>query len=137
MKRPNGIGTVETQFFTFDELFLELGEKLVRSPWLMKPKGHCASRIKKLFLILHALTGDAHVAGWHEGDKKPGWWDEMVGPGRAFDTDKYFVICSNVLGGCKGSTGPASLNPKTGKTYGLEFPIITIGDIVNAQEKLI
>lgn len=136
-EKANGIGTVETQFFTFDELFLELGEKLGPVTLAYETYGTLNNQKNNAILILHALTGDAHVAGWHEGDKKPGWWDEMVGPGRAFDTDKYFVICSNVLGGCKGSTGPASLNPKTGKTYGLEFPIITIGDIVNAQEKLI
>ena len=66
-------------------------------------------------LICHALSGDAHVAGVHEGDDKPGWWDAVVGPGKAFDTDRYYVICSNVLGGCKGSTGPSSINPATNK----------------------
>ena len=88
-------------------------------------------------LILHALTGDAHAAGFHEGDKDPGWWDNMIGPGKAFDTDRYFIICSNVIGGCRGSTGPAALNPKTGKPYALDFPLVTIGDMVNAQRHLI
>jgi homoserine O-acetyltransferase len=88
-------------------------------------------------LILHALTGDAHAAGFHEGDKDPGWWDTMIGPGKAFDTDRYFIICSNVIGGCRGSTGPASLNPKTGKPYALDFPLVTIGDMVNAQRRLV
>ena len=88
-------------------------------------------------LICHALTGDAHAAGWHEGDKKPGWWDIVIGPGKALDSEKYFIICSNVLGGCKGTTGPSSINPKTGNPYGLNFPVVTIGDMVNVQKKLI
>lgn len=88
-------------------------------------------------LVCHALSGDAHAAGRHDGDKKPGWWDIAIGPGKAFDTGKYFVICSNIIGGCKGSTGPSSVNPATGKPYGLEFPVITIGDMVNVQKKLV
>ncbi|PIP19772.1 MAG: homoserine O-acetyltransferase, partial [Candidatus Omnitrophica bacterium CG23_combo_of_CG06-09_8_20_14_all_41_10] len=88
-------------------------------------------------MVLHALSGDAHVAGFHKGDEKPGWWDDMIGPGKAFDTEKYFIICSNVIGGCKGSTGPSSLNAETGKPYGLDFPIITISDMINAQKHLI
>ncbi|MBU1695213.1 MAG: homoserine O-acetyltransferase [Verrucomicrobia bacterium] len=89
-------------------------------------------------LILHALSGDAHVAGRHgPDDKKPGWWDEAVGPGRAFDTDRYFFICSNIIGGCQGSTGPSSLNPKTGNPYGLTFPVLTIADMVEAQRLLL
>jgi homoserine O-acetyltransferase/O-succinyltransferase len=88
-------------------------------------------------LILHALTGDAHAAGYHEGDDRPGWWDEMIGPGKAFDTERYFVICSNVLGGCQGTTGPSSINPQTGRRFGLEFPLITIADMVEAQRRLL
>jgi homoserine O-acetyltransferase len=88
-------------------------------------------------LILHALTGDAHAAGYHKGEKDPGWWDSMIGPGKAFDTNRYFIICSNVIGGCRGSTGPASANPKTGRPYGLEFPLVTIKDMVDAQVRLI
>lgn len=89
-------------------------------------------------LITHALSGDAHVCGRHAPeDPKPGWWDEMVGPGRAIDTNRYFVICSNVLGSCAGSTGPRSVNPDTGNPYNLDFPVITIRDMVRAQRYLI
>jgi homoserine O-acetyltransferase len=88
-------------------------------------------------LVLHALSGDAHAAGFHKGAKRAGWWDEMIGQNKALDTEKYFIICSNVIGGCRGSTGPSSINPKTGKPYGTEFPIITIQDMVNAQIRLI
>jgi homoserine O-acetyltransferase len=89
-------------------------------------------------LILHALSGDAHAAGFnHPHERQPGWWDIMIGPGKAFDTRKYFVICSNVLGGCKGSTGPSSINPQTGRPFALDFPMVTIHDMVNAQRALI
>src|SRR5262249_45734839 len=84
-------------------------------------------------LICHALTGDQHVASEHPVTKKPGWWETMVGPGRPIDTAKYFVICPNVLGACMGTTGPSSTNPKTGKPWGLELPVITIRDMVRAQ----
>jgi len=88
-------------------------------------------------LICHALSGDAHVAGRHAAsDRKPGWWDEAVGHGKAFDTDKYFVICSNVIGGCSGSTGPSSINPETSRPYGLSFPVVTVADMVEAQRWL-
>jgi homoserine O-acetyltransferase len=88
-------------------------------------------------LICHALTMDQHVASTHPMTGKPGWWDRMVGPGKPIDTDRYFVICSNVIGGCMGSTGPASTDPKTGAPYGLAFPVITIGDMVRAQAMLV
>ena len=89
-------------------------------------------------LVTHALSGDAHVAGRHSAnDKRPGWWDMMIGPGKGLDTDKYFVICANVIGGCSGSTGPSSEDPATGKPYGTDFPMITIADMVNAQMLLL
>src|SRR5207248_4267838 len=88
-------------------------------------------------LICHALTGDQHVFNVHPVTQKPGWWETMVGPGRPIDTDRYFVICPNVLGACMGTTGPASTNPRTGMPWGLEFPVITIRDMVRAQAMLL
>lgn len=87
-------------------------------------------------LICHALSGDHHVAGYYPGDSKPGWWDSYVGPNKPIDTNKFFVVCSNNLGSCRGSTGPASLNPQNGKIYGLDFPIVTCRDWVNSQNEL-
>jgi len=88
-------------------------------------------------LIAHALTMDQYVASENPVTGKPGWWENMVGPGKPIDTDRFFVICANILGGCMGSTGPASINPATGKPWGLDFPVITIGDMVDAQVRLI
>jgi len=88
-------------------------------------------------LICHALTGDQYVASHHPITGKPGWWSSMVGPGKIIDTDIYYVICANVIGGCMGSSGPASINPQTGKPYGLDFPMVTIGDMVRAQAMLL
>jgi len=87
-------------------------------------------------LICHALSGDHHCAGIHAlTDKKPGWWNNLIGPGKAVDTNKYFVLCANVLGGCQGSSGPASVNPATGRAYGISFPAVTIRDMVRAQRR--
>lgn len=88
-------------------------------------------------LICHALTGDQFAAGTHAVTNKDGWWSHLIGPGRPIDTNRFFVICSNILGGCMGSTGPASLNPETGTPYGLAFPVLTIRDMVRAQERLV
>ncbi|WP_231889555.1 homoserine O-acetyltransferase [Tistrella mobilis] len=88
-------------------------------------------------LICHALTGDQHVLGTHPVTGKPGWWENLVGPGRAIDTDRYFLICSNILGGCMGSTGPAGIDPATGRIWGTDFPVVTIADMVRAQALLI
>ena len=117
---------------------LECGRRLGPITLAYETYGELNEPKDNAILILHALSGDAHAAGFHSAnEEKPGWWDIMIGPGKAFDTDKYFVICSNVIGGCKGSTGPFSKNPETGKMYGLDFPVVTIADMVNAQKKLI
>ncbi|MCX7899323.1 MAG: homoserine O-acetyltransferase [Methylocystis sp.] len=99
--------------------------------------GRLNSARSNAILLCHALTGDQYAAGVHPITGKPGWWEAMVGPGKPFDTDRYCVICSNVVGGCMGSTGPASINPATGRVYGLDFPVVTIRDMVRAQAMLI
>ncbi|MBU4304768.1 MAG: homoserine O-acetyltransferase [Candidatus Omnitrophica bacterium] len=141
MSEKEGIGIVKTQYFTFAEppqdIKLVCGQKLGAITVAYETYGRLNADKSNAILLLHAFSGDAHAAGYYEGEDKPGWWDAMVGPGKAFDTTKYFVICSNCIGGCKGSTGPSSINPKTGKPYALEFPIITIADMVNVQKQLI
>ncbi|MBC7237245.1 MAG: homoserine O-acetyltransferase, partial [Chloroflexi bacterium] len=138
----HSIGLVETQYWSpplGEEGFpLECGRSLPEVTIAYETYGELSPQRDNAVLILHALSGDAHVAGIHSPeDRKAGWWDIAVGPGKAYDTNKYFVICSNILGGCKGSTGPSSINPKTGKPYGLDFPMVTIGDMVRAQKLLI
>ncbi len=128
---------VETRFFTFDNLTLENAEKFGPVTLAYETYGNLNAEKSNAILITHALSGDAHVAGFHKGADKAGWWDSMVGPAKAFDTRKYFIICSNVLAGCQGSTGPASLNPRTQKPYALDFPLLGIGDMVAAQKRLL
>nr|WP_319538875.1 homoserine O-acetyltransferase [uncultured Methanospirillum sp.] len=132
------VGTVKTEQVTFKEpLTLESGETLPELTIAYETYGTLDRDRSNAILICHALSGDSHVAGYHTGTDKPGWWDIVIGPGKALDTDQYFIICSNVLGGCKGTTGPSSLNPETNKPYGLSFPVITIGDMVHAQSRLL
>ncbi|WP_456431128.1 homoserine O-acetyltransferase MetX [Thermosulfuriphilus sp.] len=136
------VGLVKKRFFTFakpPDLFpLECGAKLGPITLAYETYGQLKPDKSNAILVLHALSGDSHVAGYyHPQDPKPGWWDFMVGPGKGIDTDKYFVICSNVLGGCAGSTGPSSVNPQTGRPYALDFPLVTIADMVRAQKALI
>ena len=102
-----------------------------------KTYGELNAAKSNAILVTHALTGDQYAASPHPVTDKPGWWETMVGPGKPIDTDRFFVVCPNVLGGCMGSTGPASLNPKTGKPWGLEFPVITVRDMVRAQAMLL
>ena len=132
------VGIVETKYFHIEEpVKLDSGKILDNVSVAYETYGELNKEKSNAILICHALTGDAHAAGWHKGDKKPGWWEIVIGPGKALDSEKYFIICSNVLGGCKGTTGPSSINPKTNEPYGLDFPVITIGDMVNVQKKLI
>ena len=136
------VGIVEKQFFTFAEppepMVLASGARLGPVTIAYETYGTLSPERDNVILILHALTGDSHVAGFYsEARTKPGWWEIMVGPGKGIDTDQYFVICSNILGGCMGSTGPSSVNPETGKPYGLDFPVVTIGDMVEAQKRLL
>lgn len=133
------VGLVKTQSWTFDEpLQLDCGRTLAPVTQAYETYGTLNYRRDNAILVFHALTGDAHVAGYHTPeDRKPGWWDLMVGPGKPFDTDRYMVICANLLGGCKGTTGPASINPQTGRPYGLDFPVVTVGDMVRAQKRLV
>lgn len=138
----DSIGIVSTKYFTFaqppDFLQLVSGKRLSPVTLAYETYGKLNDKKTNAILILHALSGTAHAAGYHSPyDKDPGWWDEYIGPGKAFDTNKYFIICSNVIGGCNGSTGPSSINPATGKEYALDFPIVTIADMVNAQRHLI
>jgi homoserine O-acetyltransferase len=134
-----GIGLVERRYATWHEpLLLDGGVALAPMTLAYETYGELSQTRDNAVLLLHALSGDAHAAGRHTlADRKPGWWDAMIGPGRPFDTDRYFVICSNVLGGCQGSTGPSSLDPSTGRLYGARFPVITVADMVRAQTRLL
>lgn len=142
MSESGSIGIVEKKYVTFaeppNEMRLESGAKLGPITLAYETYGALNAERSNAILLCHALSGDAHAAGRHHPeDRKPGWWDALVGPGKAFDTDLYFVICSNVISGCMGSTGPNTINPATGKAYGLDFPFVTIGDMVKAQRELV
>jgi homoserine O-acetyltransferase len=116
----------------------ELGGTLTDVTLAYETWGALNGRADNAVLLTHALTGDSHAAGGPSaGYRRGGWWDPMVGPGLPIDTDQYFVVCSNVLGGCAGSTGPASLHPETGRPYGADFPVVTIRDMVRAQKRLL
>lgn len=118
-------------------LKLDSGESLSPFTIAYETYGTLNDERSNAILVCHALTGDQYAASTHPITGKPGWWETMIGQGKPIDTDKYFIICPNVIGGCMGSTGPASINPATGLSYGLDFPVITIGDMVRAQRHLI
>ncbi len=131
----------ERQYYTFAEdtpMLLDSGEQLGPITIAYETYGHLNGEKSNAILILHALSGDAHASSCQsQTDENPGWWDDCIGPGKAFDTDRYYVICTNVVGGCRGSTGPGSIDPITGRPYGLSFPVVTIADMVRAQGHLI
>lgn len=137
-------GLVEKKYFIFaeppHELTLENGARLGPVTTAYETWGELSEDRDNAVLVTHAFSGDSHAAGYYEEDSpeaKPGWWDSMIGPGKGLDTNKYFVICANILGGCMGSTGPSSINPATEKPYGLTFPMMTIGDMIETQKKLL
>ena len=135
------LGLVETQrvvLFTEDDpLVLDSGETLFPVEVAYETYGERAADDRNVVVICHALTGDAHAAGHHGDPDRPGWWDTLIGPGKPVDTDRLFVISSNLLGGCQGTTGPSSIDPATGEPYGLRFPLFTVSDLVKVQRKLL
>jgi homoserine O-acetyltransferase len=133
------VGIVSEQTITFDSgIRLDSGRILAPITLVYETYGTLNADASNAIMVEHAWTGNAHLAGkLSPDDPKPGWWDTIVGPGKLLDTDRYFVICSNVIGSCYGSTGPASINPKTGKRYNLNFPVITVRDMVRAQKLLV
>ena len=120
-----------------DPLQLDNGGTLGPVTIAYQTYGRLDERRANAVLVCHALTGDQYVAETHPITGKPGWWETLVGPGRVLDTDRFFIICANVVGGCMGTTGPKEIDPATGQPYGLSFPVITIGDMVRAQKRLI
>ncbi|MCX6592568.1 MAG: homoserine O-acetyltransferase [Acidobacteria bacterium] len=128
---------VETQIERFEALPLDCGSVLTPVDIAFETYGELNANRSNAILITHAFSGDAHAAGIHRVTGRPGWWDNMIGPGKAFDTDRYCVICSNILGGCAGTTGPSSIDPATGQPFAMTFPVITVPDIVRLQKMLI
>ena len=129
---------VKTKYFESEAgITLQSGRTLSPLKLAYETRGTLNQDKSNAILIFHALSGDAHVSGYSAHEKKTaGWWNFHVGPEKGIDTNKYFIICANVIGGCQGSTGPSSINPQTNKPYGKTFPIITISDMVNAQKLL-
>ena len=134
----DSVGLVTPQVYKFDEpLTLRSGKVLPEYELVVETYGKLNSEKTNAVLICHALSGDHHAAGYHsEDDSKPGWWDSCIGPGKAVDTNLFYVVSLNNLGGCAGSTGPASINPVTNKYYGPDFPVVTVRDWVNSQHRL-
>ncbi len=134
----DSVGIVKPQKAVFDSpLQLDCGKELKKIELVYETYGSLNERKDNAVLICHALSGDHHAAGYNShDDKKPGWWDVCIGPGKPFDTNKFFIVCPNNIGGCKGSSGPNTVNPETGKLYGPSFPIVTVEDWVNTQNLL-
>jgi homoserine O-acetyltransferase/O-succinyltransferase len=154
---PGSAGIFRTQYADLpDPLPLDNGRTLEHVRIAYETYGRLTPTRDNVILVCHALSGDAHAAGWSDDLDSPsavdgfgaddrgikargglGWWDGMIGPGKAFDTDRFYVICTNLLGSCRGSTGPSSMDPATGKPYGLDFPVVTVGDMVRAEKRLL
>ncbi len=152
---PGSAGSFRTQYVDLPApLSLDCGRTLEHVRIAYETYGQLSPQRDNVVVVCHALSGDAHAAGWSDDPEAPsavdgfgaddrgikprgglGWWDGMIGPGKAFDTDRYFVVCTNLLGSCRGSTGPGSINPRTGKPYGLDFPVVTVGDMVRAEKR--
>lgn len=139
LDQPGDIGLVEWKDYTTEEPYtFECGSTLPGFTLRYETYGRMNADRSNAILICHALSGDHHCAGIHSmKDRKTGWWDNMIGPGKPIDTNRFFVICSNVLGGCQGSTGPSSINPATGEAYHLDFPVVSVRDMVRAQYRLL
>ena len=139
MIEENSVGIVETKFHKIEEkIKFESGVEFGPITVAYETYGELNETKDNAILLIHALTGDAHAAGYHsENDKKPGWWDTLIGPNKAFDTNKYYVICTNILGGCSGTTGPSSIDPETQQPYGTTFPVFTIEDTVKVIKHLL
>lgn len=141
MKQPNNIGLVTPQTHTFATpqapFPLESGATLPTVTIAYETYGRLNAHKSNAILICHALSGSGHAAGYYEGETQPGWWDDCIGPGKAFDTNHFFIISSNVIGSCYGSSSPQTIDPQTGKPYALSFPVVTIGDMVRAQVHLV
>src|SRR6266446_9165799 len=151
------VGTVETQYLDLPKpVRLDCGRELHPVRVAYETYGTLSPRRDNVILVCHALSGDAHAAGFAKtppeestrdgfaaadrdgtAGKALGWWDGMIGPGKAFDTDRFFVVSTNLLGGCRGTTGPSSTNPATGKPYGSDFPVITVADMVRTERAFI
>lgn len=134
----DSVGLVSPQTLTFAEpLALACGRSLADYQLVYETYGQLNASASNAVLICHALSGHHHAAGYHSVDeRKPGWWDSCIGPGKPIDTNKFFVVSLNNLGGCNGSTGPSSINPASGKPFGADFPMMTVEDWVNSQARL-
>ena len=134
----NSVGLVKPSKVHFEEkLLLASGSSLNGFDLVYETYGELNAECSNAILICHALSGDHHVAGYHTPeDKKPGWWDNAIGPNKVIDTNKFFVVCPNNIGGCGGSTGPLATNPDTGELYGPNFPLVTVKDWVKTQAML-
>ena len=132
----NTVSTTTRLFTTEAPLVLASGAELAPVDVAYETYGKLNPRGSNAIFVCHALTGDAHAAGFRAGDRKPGWWDNLIGPGKTVDTNRWFVVCANILGGCRGTTGPSSINPATGEPYGLDFPLLAMSDFVTVHRRL-